>query len=246
MKIRVYATPREVTDEDLRDSTAVVVDVLRASSTIITALENGAREVVPVATPAEAAELASKAGRANTLLGGEREGKMIEGFDLGNSPLEYASDKVSGRSIIFASTNGAPAIVRSKQAEDAIIASFNNHSAAVRFLRSAGRDVSIVCSGRYGKFSLEDFVYAGKLVEGLNGNGGGEVSNDGSLAALELFHRYRSQLPELVRSCLHGRYLAQIGFDSDLNYCARVDSHDSVPILIEGKLRLAKSNGKSR
>ncbi len=244
MNIRVFATPREWTEDDVRGTTAIVVDVLRASSTIVQALSNGAREVVPVATPAEAGELAVKAGRGDVILGGERDGKMIEGFDLGNSPFEYSSDRISGRTIVFASTNGAPALVRCKTAENVLVATFNNYSAAVAAARDFGNDVSIICSGRVGKFSMEDFVCAGKLVEGLSQQNSA-LAHDGAQAAYDLFRYYRSQLTEVVKNSFHGKYLAGLGFEADLEHCAKVDSHQVVPALIEGKIRLPKANGGS-
>ncbi|MCB9366860.1 MAG: 2-phosphosulfolactate phosphatase [Calditrichaeota bacterium] len=244
MNIKVFATPREWNEDDVRGTTAIVIDVLRASSTIVQALTNGAREVVPVSTPAEAGEFAAKAGRADVILGGEREGKLIEGFDLGNSPLEYTKERIGGRTIVFASTNGAPALVRCKSAEHVIVGSFNNFSATVNAARELGRDVAIICSGRNGKFSMEDFVCAGKLVEGIS-KSNGPLDQDGAQAALDMFRYYRSQIVEVVRGCFHGRFLADAGFAPDLEHCARVDSHQVVPALIEGKIKIQRQNGGS-
>lgn len=244
LKVKVFATPREWSEDDVRGTTAIVIDVLRASSTIIQAISNGAREVVPVTSPAEAGEFAIKAGRSDLVLGGERDGKLIEGFDLGNSPFEYTPERIGGRTIVFASTNGAPALVRCKTADHVLVAGFNNFSSAVAAARGLQRDVSIICSGRHGKFSLEDFVCAGKIVEGVSGPGAAQ-DHDGSQAALDLFRYYRSQIREIVRSCFHGRYLASIGYADDLDHCAKVDSHQVVPVLIEGKIRLPKTNGST-
>ena len=244
MNIRVFATPREWTEEDVRGCVAIVIDVLRASSTITQALVNGAREVVPVSTPAEAGELAVKAGRADVVLGGERDGKLIEGFDLGNSPFEYSNDRVNGRTVIFASTNGSPALVRAKSAELVTIGCFNNYSAVTSSARECGLDVAIICSGRNGKYSLEDFVCAGKIVEGLSTQQN-SIANDGAQGSLDLFRYYRSQISDVVRNCYHGKYLSGLGFDSDLEHCAKVDIHQVVPTLIEGKIRLPKTNGGS-
>ncbi|MBK6910675.1 MAG: 2-phosphosulfolactate phosphatase [bacterium] len=243
MNLRVYPTPREWNEDDVRGCVAIVIDVLRASSTITQALVNGARDIVPVATPAEAGELAVKAGRGDVVLGGERDGKLIEGFDLGNSPFEYSPDRVGGRTIIFASTNGSPSLVRAKTAEHVLVGSFNNQNAVVTRARDIGLDVVVICSGRNGKFSLEDFVCAGKLVDGLLP--GGTIGNDGAHAALDLFKYYRSQISEVVKGSYHGKYLAGLGFEADLEHCARVDIHQIVPALIEGKIKVPKLNGGS-
>ena len=137
--ISLYVTPREFSDDNLRGTTAIVIDVLRSSSTIATALLCGAREIVPVSSPAEAGELAQKYGRAATLLCGERDGKRIEGFDLGNSPSEYTAEQVSGRTLIFSSTNGSPVMVRARLSDRVLIGGFNNFSAVVESVAAAGK-----------------------------------------------------------------------------------------------------------
>ncbi|NUO18747.1 2-phosphosulfolactate phosphatase [bacterium] len=241
--IRVFATPKEWTEDDVRGSFAIVIDVLRASSTITQALANGAREVVPVATPAEAGEFAVKAGRNDVILGGERDGKQIEGFDLGNSPFEYTREQIAGRTVVFASTNGSPTLVRAKPAEMIVVGCFNNFTAVAAEARKSELDVSVLCSGRNGKFSIEDFVCAGKIVDSLqNGNG---IGNDGAQGSLDLFRYYRSQIAEVVRNSYHGKYLAGLGFSDDLDHCSKVDIHQIVPALIEGKIRVTRTNGGS-
>jgi 2-phosphosulfolactate phosphatase len=244
VEIRVFSTPREVSEDDLRGCVAVVIDVLRSSSTIATACMNGAREIVPVATPAEAGELASKSGRGGALLCGEREGKPIEGFDLGNSPLEYTAEKVSGRNIFFASTNGAPTVVRVRNADRIYVGGFNNFSAVMGLLTAEDRRIALVCSGQNDKLSIEDFVCAGRFVEALDLKFGEKVVvNDGARAATLLYQQFRGQIGELLRCSTHGKYLTSLGFSADLEYCARVDSVPVVPMFIEGKIRGFKPDG---
>jgi 2-phosphosulfolactate phosphatase len=242
--ISLFATPREFTDDSLRGTTAVVIDVLRSSSTIASALMSGAREVIPVMSPAEAGELAQRAGRDATLLCGERDGKRIEGFDLGNSPIEYTPERVAGRTLIFASTNGSPVMVRARMSDRVLIGGFNNFSAVVSNVIAAGKPVAILCSGRNEQFAIEDFVCGGKFVAALQAQWKGETAlNDGAKAASVLFEQLNGDISRVLRDSTHGRYLASIGFEPDLDYCAQVDSLPVVPTLLEGKIKGLRPDG---
>ena len=220
-----------------------MIDVLRSSSTIATALLCGAREIVPVSSPAEAGELAQKYGRAATLLCGERDGKRIEGFDLGNSPSEYTAEQVSGRTLIFSSTNGSPVMVRARLSDRVLIGGFNNFSAVVESVAAAGKSVAILCSGSLEKFAIEDFVCGGKFVSALLGRMNGAQLNDAARAAAVLHDHMDGSLSAVLRESTHGKYLASIGFEQDLDYCAQVDSQPVIPTLLEGKIRGFRPDG---
>ncbi len=242
--ISLYATPREFSEESLRGTTSIVVDVLRSSSTIARALAMGAREIIPVMTPAEAVELAKKAGRDATLLCGERDGRRIEGFDLGNSPLEYTAERIAGRTLIFASTNGSPVMVRARTADRVLIGGFNNFSAVIKSVVSMGRPVAILCSGRLEQFAIEDFVCGGRFVAGLQQEmPGAQILNDGARAAVALYRHLDGTLEQVLRESTHGRYLASLGFEADLDFCSRIDSLPVVPALVEGKLKGYRPDG---
>ncbi|MBU1920006.1 2-phosphosulfolactate phosphatase [bacterium] len=244
MNISVCTTPAEITDDDIRNCIVVVIDVLRSSSTIIAALANGAREVIPVSTPAEAGELASRLDITGSLMGGEREGRQIEGFDLGNSPPQYAEDIVAGKTVFFSSSNGTPAILRVKNANRVIIGGFNNLSTVLEYLLQQRKEIIILCSGRSGRFSLEDFVCAGSMIAGLMGRlKGPDVSfNDAATAAAELYRRNMNLLVDVMRRSEHGKRLMEIGFGKDLSYCAQIDSHNVLPLYVEGKIRGLKQD----
>ena len=244
MNINVYTTPGELNEDDLRGCTAVVIDVLRTSSTIITALANGAREIIPAGTPAEVGELVSKAGRSGTLMGGERDGRQIEGFDLGNSPFEYVREEVAGKTIFFSSTNGTPALLRVKSAGHVVVSGFNNQTATLDYLTNRGAEAAILCSGRSGKFSLEDFICAGSLALGLTKRlGKMHQLNDAAMAAADLYRRNMNLIVDVMRRSIHGKKLIEIGYEKDLSYCAQIDSHEIVPLYTEGKIRGFSSDG---
>src|SRR4030066_242814 len=171
MKINVLFSPLGADELSFTGRTTVVIDVLRASSTIVAALSNGAKEVVPVGTVEFAVKVSGGIFGGQALLGGERNTKKIEGFALGNSPSEYTKEVVNGKSIVFYSTNGSRAIVKAKYSANLFICSFNNLKALAKHLKKLNEDVIILCSGNNNFFSLEDSVCAGMLIsEMVTGN----------------------------------------------------------------------------
>lgn len=244
VEIKLFSTPREVTDEDLRGASVVVVDILRSSSTITSALAAGAREVIPVSTPADGRKLAGRSGKGISLLCGEREGKRIDGFDLGNSPLEYSGEKVSGKILIFTSTNGSTAVLRAKVADRIYVGGFNNFGAVVKRLVDDVRPIVIICAGKLEQFAIEDFVGGGKFVNALEGRlKRNVVLNDGARAAALLHRHFDGGIAALLKSSSHGRYLSALGCDEDIEYCARLDIHTVVPTFVEGKIRGYRPDG---
>src|SRR3989304_10053841 len=147
MKIDLCFAPFELDELDLRDKNVIVIDVLRSSTTIAVALSNGAREIVPVERIENAVKISGSLFGDVTLRGGERNGKTIQGFNLGNSPLEYSEATVKGKSIIFCTTNGSVAMVKSRYARAMAVAGFVNMSAVVEFVRSLQSAMMILCAG---------------------------------------------------------------------------------------------------
>ncbi|MFZ5434658.1 MAG: 2-phosphosulfolactate phosphatase [Calditrichota bacterium] len=244
ISINLFISPRNVTDDDLRGCTVVVVDVLRSSSTIATALLNGAREIIPVLTPAEAGELASRSGRKQCLLCGEREGRKIDGFDLGNSPSEYINERISGRILIFSSTNGAGAVLRAKAADHVYVGGYNNFAAVAKRVAEDRKPVVILCAGKFEHFSIEDFVCGGKFINYLETRLKRDVIlNDGARAAALLHRHFDGSINNLLRSSNHGKFLMSLGYEEDIDFCSRLDTHPVVPVFIEGKLRGYKPDG---
>jgi 2-phosphosulfolactate phosphatase len=239
MKIDCQFTPSLVDDLSLRDRTVVVIDVLRASSTIVTALSNGAREVIPTVTVESAMKIAGNLGADQALLGGERNGRMIPGFDLGNSPLEYSEGKVRGKSIVFSTTNGSQAMVKAKYAAELAVCGFINMTAVASFLRERHRDFVILCSGQNGGFSLEDAVCGGMLIARVSEDHDAQLS-DGALASTSLYRTFGRAILKMMRLTEHGRYLEEIGHGSDIKYCASIDSIPVVPLLEGNVIRLRR------
>jgi 2-phosphosulfolactate phosphatase len=218
--VRVHLTPGA--EPVPRDSTAVILDVLRATTTLTHALANGARAILPAGTPEEARAL--QRAHPGALLCGERDGRILPGFDLGNSPAEYTPGVVSGKTLVFASTNGSIAMLAARGARRRLLGAFVNAGAVVE---AVARDaaVVIVCSGKLGRFSLEDAACAGWLVRALERRG---CAADGASARLAraLAPAGPDDVLPLLEGASHGRYLRQLGgeFLRDLPRCAAVDS----------------------
>ncbi len=238
MKIDVFFQAGEPAVLDMVDHTVVVIDVLRATSTMVEALVNGASGVYPAASTEEAMKLASSLGREDTLLCGESKGLMVEGFDLGNSPLEFVSERVADKRLVMSTTNGTRAFLMAEDADRVLACCFLNLGAVVEAVAAVDRLV-VVCAGREGRFSADDAVCAGALLERLRERRGGEVHiNDAGHAALELANSFRIGADFLAMTD-GGKRLVDIGFHDDLKHCAQLDRYDIVPEMEERVIRVA-------
>ncbi|MCX6120684.1 MAG: 2-phosphosulfolactate phosphatase [Ignavibacteriales bacterium] len=244
MKIDLSFSAGQFDDLQLRDKNVVVLDVLRASSTITVALNNGAREIIPVASIESAVKISGSLFGEVTLRGGERNGKIIEGFNLGNSPLEYSEAAVKGKSIIYCTTNGSVAMAKSRYARMLIVGSFLNLTTMVDFIREEKKDFLFICAGRLnsiGYFSLEDAVCAGMMIQKLMKDESLELHlSDSAKAAHALYKSFGRSILKMLKTSEHGKYLSEIGFADDLKICAAVDSVPVLPVQIENKIKLKK------
>jgi 2-phosphosulfolactate phosphatase len=234
--LSVAFTPGETQDGILREATVAIVDVLRATSVIPQALAAGAVRVIPAASVEHATGLLATLDKKTTLLCGEREGRKIPGFHLGNSPLEYVPKVVKGKTLIFASTNGSLAMIHAQTAPEQVMASFVNTTLAVERLLAAGRDIVVICAGKEGRASLEDAAMAGLLVERVLDAAPGFVPDDGAHMARALWRSRNGDIAGLLRESGHGAYLATLGFEDDLEFCARLDAVPCVPVLRDGRI----------
>lgn len=221
--------PDELGALDLGHTNAVVIDILRATSTIVAAIGNGAAGVVPVATVDAARALALDT--PGSLLGGERSAVRIDGFDLGNSPLEYAPEQVRARVVILSTTNGTRAFRLAGTAAGVYAGSLTNRAALCKALMESGRDVVLVCSGTDGKVSDEDCFGAGLIADGLVG--WGTITD----RAAGLREKAREDLKvfgdptRVIGSSFHGKRLISLGLAEDIDVCANLDSSAVVPQL---------------
>ncbi|HET6230143.1 MAG TPA: 2-phosphosulfolactate phosphatase [Longimicrobiaceae bacterium] len=240
MRLDVLFTPGELVPGDISDRTVVVLDVLRASSTIVEALASGARALYPVGSIEEAIRIANTLGRDGVLLCGERKCLPIEGFDLGNSPGDFTAEKVGGKTLVMSTTNGTAAMTAAAGAARVLIASWLNLSAVVDELARSGAEPLLLCSGRDRQFALEDAVCAGEIARRLaDATPDTEwQTNDGALAAMALARAWEDPA-EVFAASAAGQAIVAAALAEDLPFCAQVDRHDLVPVLHDRQVTLS-------
>lgn len=245
MRVGTFFAPAGVEPADVAERTAVVIDVIRATSTIVTALASGARAVYPTVSTEEAIKLASSLGRDDTLLCGERKGLKVEGFDLGNSPAEYTEETVGGSRLVMSTTNGTRAFVAAAGAGRVLAASFLNLSAVADAV-AGSEEVVLICAGKEDRFSLDDAVCAGHLLRELEKRRGDALdTDDASAAALHLAGVVELDVA-FLRSTRAGRALVEVGLESDLALCARRDVYPHAPEMEDRVIRLPSGGDRGR
>jgi 2-phosphosulfolactate phosphatase len=233
VRIDVLYGTQQLSPQDLQGRVVAVIDVLRASTTIAAALANGARAVIPFESSEEAVTRSKQFERGAVRLAGERRMLKMEGFDLGNSPLEHTREAVEGKTVLLATTNGTRALLGVPGARDVVVASYVNLTGVSTMLRAAlrgGADITIVCAGQDRQFALEDAACAGRYVYHVCKRLPGVDVNDAALAASLIDRKYGDNLMRLFATAAHGRALAAAGFEEDLAACAAVDSFPVIPI----------------
>ncbi|MEO8471951.1 MAG: 2-phosphosulfolactate phosphatase [Chryseolinea sp.] len=214
----------------VQDRVVVVVDILRATSCMTTAFAYGVDRIAPFAKLEDCLAMKQK----NYFTAGERDGKKVEGFDLGNSPFEYMAEYLKGQKIAFTTTNGTQAIAKSEGAEQIVIGSFLNLSAVANHLKNESQNILIVCAGWKGKFCLEDTLFAGALVEALLDTV--EPECDAPLAALYLYRSAQDDLMKFMSNASHVKRLAKLNLKEDIEFCLTLDRFQVVPVLRGGVL----------
>ena len=233
MRIDVFFGTSGLTPGDTAGRVVVVIDVLRASTSIATALANGARAVIPLDSTDEVVMRAKAFDRSEVKLAGERQMRPIPGFDLGNSPLEFTRETIEGKTVLLSTTNGTGAITALQGPRDVVIGSYVNFSAVLAMLRTAmrgGTDIAMLCAGREKQFSLEDAACAGRFVHHAMRRRADVALNDAAFAGMLIDRRYSDNLMRLFSASAHGRALSEAGYGDDLAACAAIDSYPVIPI----------------
>jgi 2-phosphosulfolactate phosphatase len=230
--IRVLYEPAARPTADLAGATAVVIDSIRATSTIVAALAAGCREVIAYRTDAEVRAEAARRPPGEVVTAGERRGVRIEGLDLNNSPSVMTPDRVGGRTLLLTTTNGTQAICDARAAETVLIAALANRRAVARRVVALGRRSVLVAAGTVGTVSCEDTVVAGAVIEAMAAEPGGRAFHceDSALVALAAWRGARDRLTELYHQTWGGAFIARLGLEADLDCCVAVDTTDVVPV----------------
>lgn len=233
MRVDVVFGAAPIASSDINGRVVAVIDVLRASTTIATALANGARTVIPLESPEEVVTRSKAFERSDVLLAGERKMLTIPGFDLGNSPLQFTRETVEGKTVLMTTTNGTVAIAATNGARDVVIASYVNYTAVLTMLRAAlrgGTDITLVCAGRERQFALEDAGCAGRYVYNVTKRLTNVELSDAAQACALIDRKYGDSLLKLFEASEHGRALQEAGFSDDLAACAAIDSYPVIPL----------------
>lgn len=238
-ELSIHPLPETIAPSDLAGGVVVVIDILRATTVIVHALAHGARAVVPAASIDEARMLADRWSVSERLLGGERHGVTIEGFDLDNSPYSYSPEIVNGKTIVFTTTNGTRAMRWASQADEILVGAFTNLSAVAGHLEDETRPVHLLCAGTDQRISAEDLLFAGAVADRLQNR---FQLHCESRIFLEFYQRHGVQFADrlqTLRASAGGRNLVELGFDRDIERASQIDLSNLVPRLepTTGELR---------
>ncbi|MFW2491147.1 2-phosphosulfolactate phosphatase family protein [Clostridium chromiireducens] len=228
MKIDVIISAEDIHDSKIKDKIVVVIDIFRATSVIITALNNGCKEVIPYLTIEETLEFAKKLNREEYVLGGERKAVKIEGFDLSNSPLEYTKELIRNKTVLFTTTNGTRTLAKSVSAKKVFIAAMINAESVAKKLININEDVVIINAGTNGNFSMDDFICSGYIInEMLKYNKSMELTDISKTA--NIIYKENSDILSYVRKATHYTVMKSLKLDSDIEYCVRKSIIEIVP-----------------
>ena len=232
MRLDVYFTPTERKPTDTVGRLVLIVDVLRASTTVAAALGNGAKTVIPLIGADEVITRSKEFSRSAVTLAGEQNMLPIAGFDLGNSPQDFTKKAVEGKTILITTTNGTRALLGVQGARDIVIASYVNFTAVLAMMKvaaSSNTDIAIICAGEEGSFTLEDAACAGRYVRAIPKRGE-IVLNDAASASVLIEKKYGDNIAKVFKESSHGQALESAGFGDDLTAAAEVDAYSVVPI----------------
>ena len=238
MRLDVFFTPLVVRPSDTSGRLVAIVDVLRASTTVATALGNGAKTVIPLEGAEEVISRSKEFARSQILLAGEQKHPIV-GFDLGNSPQAFTKKVVEGKTILITTTNGTRALLGVQGARDIVIASYVNFTAVLAMMKvaaSSNTDIAIICAGEEGSFTLEDAACAGRYVRAIPKRADSVHVNDAASASVLIEKKYGENIAKLFKESTHGQALQAAGFGDDLAAAAEVDSYPVVPIYQERQI----------
>lgn len=234
MNCDIIVSSEDIKEDKIRDKVVVVIDMLRATTVITTALKNGCNEVIPVLTVGEANDLAESYG-SKCIRGGERKALRIEGFECSNSPLEYTEDIVKNKTLIITTTNGTKAIKGSANAKRILIGSMINGKAVANILSKLNEDVVFVDAGTYGQFSMDDFICSGYIIDCIMNYRKVELL-DIAITAHHIYETHQD-IVSFIKHARHYSVLMDLGLSKDLEYCIQKSITDVVPYYKDGIIR---------
>ncbi|SKA91145.1 2-phosphosulfolactate phosphatase [Clostridium sp. USBA 49] len=234
MKVDIIISAGDIKKEKILDKTVVVIDMLRATSVIVTAINNRCKEVIPVLTIEDALKFL-KENRDKYILGGERKAVKIEGFDCSNSPLEYTKETVKDKTIVLTTTNGTRAIKSAEGAENILIAALINGEAAAKKIIELNNDVVFINAGTYDEFSIDDFICSGYIIDCLKIlKKDIELSDIGTTA--HYIYKNNEDIFSFIKYANHYKKIKKLNLIDDINYCCQKSIINIVPQYKDGKI----------
>lgn len=232
--IDVFFSVQTFQEEELRGKSAVIIDILRATSSIVTAINSGAKKIIPVEDMSDAVKIARTMDQNDYLLCGEKDGVKIDGYHLGNSPLEYTEEAVANKTLIFNTTNGTKAIKKASLANRIYIGSFLNQQSILNALQEHDDEVVLICSGWRGRLALEDTMFAGSLIHKLCNGNLPDATKDGAKVAFGLYEKFGGNLEEAIGKSDHAYRLRNLVSEDDVPFCCNLDAFDVLPGMKDG------------
>lgn len=237
MKVDIIISADDISKSKIENKVVVVIDMFRATSVIVTALNNGCREVIPYLTIEETLEHANKLRREEYVLGGERRAVKIEGFDLSNSPLEYSSEKVENKIILMTTTNGTRTLTKSSTAKRVLIGAMINAKTVAERLIQINEDVVIINAGTNGNFSMDDYICSGYIINEMLKKDENLVLTDIAKTANMIYEAHEDIL-SYVKKASHYSVMKALNLDEDIEYCIQKSIVKEVPEYFGGKITL--------
>lgn len=237
MEITILESHKSVRMGVLTDKTAIVVDAMRSAATIITALHNGCDRIIPVSSVNDVLEL-KHVTEGEVLSCGEISAVLIPDFDLGNSPRDYTEERIKDKVLIFSTTNGSITIRKCTGSAITLVGSFLNATAVANYALMEGNDIALVCAGTKGKFSTDDILACGCIIDKILTHSKGVQMDDFSHVAYTLYMQNRDDMRMLLNNCKHYRDLVNSGVMNDIEYCLREDIFTEVPVYREGVINI--------
>ncbi len=231
-QLHVCLTPALIPLYNVEDYIVVIIDIFRATSSICYGIENGAEAIIPVSEVEECA--AYREIEPGYLLAAERDGKVVAGFDFGNSPFSYTREKVAGKTVVLTTTNGTQALHLSRKAKKIVIGSFLNLTSLCNSLKTQNDNILLVCAGWKNNFNLEDTLFAGAVVEQLKAFD--FKPDDAAIAANDLYQAGKNDINQYLKKTSHSERLKKLGIEKDIEFCLQVDITTAIPVLEGNRL----------
>jgi len=231
-QLNVCLSPSLIPLYNVEDYMVVIIDIFRATSSICYGIENGAEAIIPVSEVEECAAYRERG--LDYLLAAERDGRVVDGFDFGNSPFSYTKEKVAGKTIVLTTTNGTHALHLSRSAKKIVIGSFLNLTALCNWLKTQNDNILLVCAGWKNNFNLEDTLFAGAVVDQLKNLD--FKLDDSAIAANDLFQIGKQDINQYLKKTSHSERLKKLGIEKDIEFCLQVDLTTAIPVLTGEKL----------